>query len=186
MWPWTHALLGYVCYSLAVRATFRRRPADVPAILAVVAAVLPDLVDKPLAWTFDVVTTGYGPAHSLLVGVPLAAVVGAWAWRVGRREAGLGFLVGYASHLLGDLLFQYADEGELVASVVLWPVSPTAPDSAGSLVEQVVFFLVRYANQIQSGEATPYLVATLALAGGVVVLWVVDGTPGVRLLLDRD
>jgi len=186
MWPWTHALFGYACYSLAVRTGFRRRPTDAPALLAVFAAVLPDLVDKPLAWTFGVVGSGYGPAHSLLVGVPAAAAFGAWLWQRGRHEAGLGFLVGYASHLVGDLLFQLWDEGELVFSVVLWPLGPASPDSSGNLLEHVVFFLFRYAGQIRAGEATTYLLATIALAGGVVVLWLVDGAPGVRWLIRRD
>lgn len=186
MWPWTHALFGYACYSLAVRAGFRRRPTDAPAVLAVFAAVLPDLIDKPLAWTFDVVGSGYGPAHSLLIGVPIAAAAGWWLWRTGYREAGFGLLVGYASHLLGDLLFQLWDEGELVLSVVLWPVASSGAGSGGGFIEHVVFFLFRYAGQIRAGEATTYLLATIVLAGSVFVLWLVDGAPGVRLLIRRD
>lgn len=182
MWPWTHALFGYACYSLAVHAGFRRRPTDLPAIVAVFAAVLPDVIDKPLAWTFGITASGYGPAHSLLLGAPMATIVGLLLWRAGRHEAGFGFLIGYASHLLGDLLFQLFDEGELVIAVVLWPVAATGSDSTGGLLHHFLFFAHRYAGQIRSGEATTYLVATIVLAVAVLLLWILDGFPGVRWL----
>ena len=180
MWPWTHALFGYACYSLAVHAGFRRRPTDLPAVVAVFAAVLPDLVDKPLAWTFGVTAGGYGPAHSVLVGAPAAALLGLLLWRTGSEETGFGFVVGYASHLLGDVIFQFFDEGELVLSVLLWPIASAGSDSAGGLVHHFLFFLHRYGGQIRSGEATTYLLATVALAVGVLFLWILDGFPGVR------
>lgn len=182
MWPWTHAIFGYACYSLAVHAGFRRRPADLPAVVAVFAAVLPDIIDKPLAWTFGVTGSGYGPAHSLLLGAPLATLVGLLLWRSDRHETGFGFLVGYISHLLGDMLFQFFDEGELVFAVLLWPLAQSGPESPGGLLTHFVYFLHLYAGQIRTGEATSYLVATLALTAFVFVLWVADGFPGVRLL----
>lgn len=185
MWPWTHAVFGYACASLANRAVFGRGPSDAPALVAVFAAVLPDLVDKPLAWTVGVVETGYGPAHSVLVGLPLVAAGAVWLWYSERPDVGLALGVGYLSHLLGDLGFQYVDEGELVLSVVLWPVAPSAPDSTGGVVEHVVFFFARYAADVRTGDAAMYLVATMLLALATVGLWVVDGMPVLRLLVKR-
>lgn len=182
MWPWTHAIFGYACYSLAVHAGFRRRPTDLPAIVAVFAAVLPDIIDKPLAWTLGLTTTGYGPAHSILIGAPVATLLAIVVWRTGRREIGLGFLVGYTSHLVGDVIFQLFDEGELVFEVLLWPVAKTGPGSTGGLLVHFVFFLNRYIGQIRTGEASTYLLATMSLTVFVFVLWVLDGFPGVRLL----
>ncbi len=48
-------------------------------------AVLPDLVDKPLAWQFDLFETGYAVAHSAFVVVPALFVVYVLAR---RRRAG--------------------------------------------------------------------------------------------------
>lgn len=186
MWPWTHALFGYACYSLAVHTGFRRRPTDLPAVIAVFAAVLPDIVDKPLAWTLGITSSGYGPAHSLLIGAPTAAVIGFLLWRTGRHEAGFGFLIGFGSHLVGDLLFQLFDEGELVFAVVLWPVAEAGSGSTRGLVYHSLYFLHHYVWQIRSGQASTYLAATMALTVGVVILWFVDGAPGVRLLTRRD
>lgn len=182
MWPWTHALFGYVCYSLAVRAGFRHRPTDSPAVLAVFAAVAPDLVDKPLAWTFGVTASGYGPAHSILLGVPVAALAAVWTWHALGRESGAAVVIGYGSHLLGDIIFQFFDEGELVLSVVLWPVVAAGPDSQGGMLSHLVHFTLRYIAQIRAGAATAYFLGSTLLAAATVALWVADGTPGVGLL----
>ena len=50
--PWGHLAIGYLCLSLAIRARWRVPPQG-PAVIAVaIGTQLPDLIDKPLAWTF--------------------------------------------------------------------------------------------------------------------------------------
>jgi hypothetical protein len=47
------------------------------AALVAVAALLPDLVDKPLSWWLDVLPAGTSLAHSLTGFLPAAAVASA-------------------------------------------------------------------------------------------------------------
>ncbi|WP_420877704.1 metal-dependent hydrolase, partial [Rosenbergiella nectarea] len=77
-----------------------RRPPDGAAALAVVfASVAPDLIDKPLAWQFGIVSSGYGIAHSIFIAVPLSALAIWLARRAGRAPVGYAVAVGYLSHL---------------------------------------------------------------------------------------
>jgi len=50
MWPWEHLAFAYVLVSGYYRLAWRSRPTDAAAIVIAVGAVLPDLIDKPLAW----------------------------------------------------------------------------------------------------------------------------------------
>jgi len=186
MWPWTHVAFGYVWYSVAVHLLLRRRPTDVPAILAGVSALLPDLVDKPLAWSIGATGTGYGPAHSLFVGIPIVALVAVGLWRWARLELGIALFVGYASHLLGDIIFQYFDDGRIVTAVVTWPFGPAASESTGGILDHVVHYLRYYVHAIVTGEATTYVVMTIGIVVGVFALWIADGTPGLALVTSRE
>ncbi|MFC6964015.1 hypothetical protein ACFQL7_23110 [Halocatena marina] len=51
MWPWSHAAVGYLCYSIGTRLV-GRRPTTGPTVAVLFGALLPDLVDKPLSWVF--------------------------------------------------------------------------------------------------------------------------------------
>lgn len=184
MWPWTHVAFGYVWYSLATRLSLRRAPSDVPAVLAGTAALLPDLVDKPLAWTFGVTGSGYGPAHSLFVGVPLVLLASGLAWRRWRAEVGLALTAGYLSHLAGDILFQLFDDGRIVTAVVSWPFGPGGSESSGGVLAHVDYYLAHYVHAVLTGEATTYAILTFGIIGSVLALWIVDGMPGLALVLD--
>jgi len=73
MWPWGHAAVGYLAYSLGYRASDRRLTGA--AVIALgVGTQFPDLIDKPLGWTFGVLPGGRTLAHSLLT-VAVVAVV---------------------------------------------------------------------------------------------------------------
>lgn len=186
MWPWTHVAFGYVWYSVLVHLVLRRRPTDVPAILAGVSALLPDLVDKPLAWSIGATTTGYGPAHSVFVGVPLLALAAVGLWRRTRLEMGIALFVGYVSHLLGDIIFQYFDDGRIVTAVVSWPLGPGASESTGGILAHVVHYLRYYVHAIVMGEATTYVLVSIAIVVGVFALWIADGTPGLVVVTSRE
>ncbi len=185
MWPWTHLAFGYLSHSLATRFSLRRPPTDGPVLVALFASLLPDLVDKPLAWTFEVVATGYGPAHSVLVGAPLIFLISmGLLWHAAWREHGLALVTGYSSHLVGDLLFQFFDDGEFVGAVILWPVAAAESESSAGALERVMYFLVHYVDAVLDGEATGYALLTLAILIGVTVLWLLDGKPGINWLFD--
>jgi hypothetical protein len=74
-----------------------------PVLATLFGTQAPDLLDKPLAWTFAVLPAGRSLGHSLLFAVPLAVlcwyVIGG---RFDRPAVALGAAVGYVSHLFAD------------------------------------------------------------------------------------
>ena len=128
MWPWEHLAVGYLAYSLYSRVVLGRRPTGPDAVVLAFATQLPDLVDKPLSWGFDVFTVGYGAAHSLLVVVPVLCVAGLLVAR--RRLPGrpvAAYAVGHLSHLAGDLVYPVLRGEPLPVGRLLWPVASFPP-----------------------------------------------------------
>ena len=182
MWPWEHVLFAYVFYSVSVHLGSRSPPTDLAAAALALGALFPDLVDKPLAWQFGVVETGWGPAHSVFVAAPVAVLVYALAgWR-GDRRVGLAFCVGYLLHLPGDVLPASLSRGFLYLPPVLWPVGDPATTDHGSLLAGVYGLLTEYAVGLLALEVTPVVALQVGsvVAGGL--LWLYDGLPGLWLL----
>lgn len=179
MWPWEHAAFGYVLYSLLARVGYRRTPRSAPAVVAVVAAVLPDLIDKPLAWTFGVFASGYSVAHSVFVGLPAILLIAAAARRRGAAASGLALVVGYASHLVGDVVYPALIGNSIALSPLLWPlVETSASPTAGVFLDRFGYYFARYLRVLFSAEYWIYLLLQVALALSVVGLWLRDGKPG--------
>lgn len=100
--PFSHVLVpvgGLAVYTLSRE---RALPESEVVLLVAFAALLPDLVDKPLAWTFGATSSGRLVGHSVVVGGPLAAVVVAVAARFGYRQCGYAYALGHLSHLALD------------------------------------------------------------------------------------
>lgn len=181
MWPWEHVAFGYLLYSLGSHALRRRAPREWPALAVVCGALVPDLVDKPLAWSAGVFETGYGAAHSLLVVVPLLAAVLALGARRGHLAAAVGYAVGHLSHLAGDLLYALGEGEGLRVEILLWPLSsfPEAEQGPG-FVAVTLFYLDRYAGQVLELDPSPLLVLEALFMGSVFLLWLFDGAPVLR------
>ena len=126
MFPWTHAVFGYVLVLVVVFALGRR--VSRAELIAVIAGTqVPDLVDKPLAWGFAVLPSGRSLAHSLLFAVPLVALVVTSAWYRRHPEAGVAFGLGYLSHLIGDTYVAVYYWRPEEFTFLLWPVLPPYP-----------------------------------------------------------
>ncbi|MBX0287832.1 metal-dependent hydrolase [Haloarcula salinisoli] len=170
MWPWGHAAVGYLLCSLWIRSRYDRRPTAGIVLPLAVGTQFPDLVDKPLAWTFGVLPSGRAGAHSLLVAVPLLALL--W-WRVDgttARRAWAGFAVGYLVHLATDGVYALLEGDVSGLTYLFWPALslPSYAESPGILAH----FL--------AADITPYLLAELLLFAAATLLWAVDGAPGLR------
>lgn len=126
MLPWTHAVFGYLLL-LLVAGVFGRQLSRAELAAVIVGTQLPDIVDKPLAWWFGVLPSGRSLAHSLLVAVPLSAIVVAYAWHRAHPEVGFAFAVGYASHLVGDVYVAVLYWRPEELTFLLWPVLPAYP-----------------------------------------------------------
>lgn len=182
MWPWAHAAVGYLIYSLFLRVRNGDRHVDskdVPAERAVLALAVgtqfPDLVDKPLAWYMPILPTGRSLAHSLLVAGVVIALVGWIAQHAGQGEAGTAFGVGYISHSLADGVHAAAHAEWADLSYLAWPVLPSPAYEGPQSV------LARLAAL----NPTPTFLFELVLTAAAIALWARQGYPGLNLLWKR-
>ena len=170
MWPWGHAAVGYLICSLWLRTRYDRKPTAGIVLPLALGTQFPDLIDKPLGWTFGVLPSGRAGAHSLLVAIPLIAFL--W-WRLDSdagRQAWASFALGYLSHLATDGLYPLIEGQFADLSYLLWPALtlPAYEESPGIIAH----FL--------AADITPYLLAEVVLFAAATLLWAVDGAPGLR------
>jgi hypothetical protein len=188
------AYLVYSCYSRLGRG---HRPTAATALVVAVASQFPDLVDKPLAWTLSVLPSGRSLAHSLLVLVPLVALLYSVARvreegearpagaprnsdRGGGRPASEGeeplvvaFGIGALVHTFGDAFYSLIALEFREAGFVLWPAVPPLEYE----VEQ------SFAAHFALIDASPELYFEFLLVAVAAVLWRADGYPGLATVL---
>lgn len=183
MWPWGHLAVAYLAFSLVSRAYDGKPPTGGPTLVLAVASQIPDLVDKPLSWGFDVFAQGYGVGHSVFFAAPAIAVALAYAVHVGRTRYGLALGVGWSAHLASDVLFGVVlGEGPAVRTV-LWPLHRNPGYSVErGFFDRFQYYLVRFAEEILEGEMTMYLVVYALLFTSVLAVWILDGYPVLREL----
>lgn len=180
MFPWDHLLIGYVGYSVLARL-WRRRVDEASMAAVAVGSQFPDLIDKPLAWTFAVVPTGTTLAHSVFVALPGSALAAAVAWRFDRPTVGVAFAVGYLLHLPADVLFgPIVFGGPVEIEGLLWPVVPKEPAASEGLIANTAYYIRRFYANLGSRRFQTFLAIEGSLVMAALVLWVRDGTPGVR------
>lgn len=172
MWPWAHAATGYLLYRLWVH--YRRQEIDdVSALVLGLGTFLPDLIDKPLAWTFGVLTSGRSLSHSLLV-VGLVFAV-AWLLLDAKRSRTLLAVgtFGVLTHILGDALPLMVSGEWIEVGFLFWPVlRPSGPDEMASFLEHLLAI-----------GPTPFFIFQTLLTLVALLVWFRDGQPGLDLVL---
>lgn len=183
MWPWEHLAVGYVLYSLLAHLR-GRTPRTLPVLALLFATQMPDLIDKPLAWGFGVLPSGRTLAHSLLFATPAIAGVSVAGLLARAPRVGPAFALGYLSHLGGDVVYPLVVKGELRLGFLLWPLVPAVdqgpPGGLPHLRELVMDFVVF----LLTPRGTAYLLFDGSLVLVAFLVWVWDGMPGVRPLID--
>ncbi|WP_129112749.1 metal-dependent hydrolase [Halegenticoccus tardaugens] len=170
MLPWGHVAFGYLLYSLGIRRRTGVGPDGLAALA--VGTQFPDLIDKPLSWTFGVLPSGRSFGHSVFVACAVVALALWLGRRYDRRAAGAAFAGGHVTHLVADSLYPLADGRIGDVTYLLWPVVPA--DEVEHGLSFVEFFLAL--------EATPTLLFELALFAVAAGVWLRDGSPGLRAL----
>lgn len=181
MWPWEHAAVGYLAYSLLCHLVYRESPSGIETVAVVVAALAPDLIDKPLAWQFGVLESSYAVGHSIFVAVPLAIVVGLLARHVGRPRAGLAFAVSYLVHLPGDFVPHYLEDGSLPIERVLWPIA--GAEGSGARADPLALateYFREYVAELTAADPSTRYLLQLGIVAATVLLWLYDGAPILR------
>lgn len=181
MWPWEHLAFAYVLVSAAHRIAWRSRPTDAAAVATAVGALLPDLVDKPLAWGVGVLPAGRSLGHSLLVVGPVLVAVIALGRRARASRVAVAFAVATLSHLAGDVIYPLVVERELRAGFLFWPIVPAAGGGggAGGLFGQVAARVLDFRTFLATPRGLFFVAADLALVSVAVAVWYRDGLPGV-------
>lgn len=166
MWPTGHVALGYLLYTLTTRNRSGTPPATGPTLAVVVGSLLPDLVDKPLAWGLGVLPTGRTLTHSLLGLLPLCLLLYAVAWKRAESEVGVALVLGALAHTLVDAL-PALWRADTSARFLLWPLLAVEPyeTRAPTLLE------------LLSGALGDLLIE-VALFTVAVGVWYRDGCPG--------
>lgn len=179
MWPWGHAALGYVLFSVVVRTWPGRRVSDGPVLALLVATQFPDLIDKPLGWGFGIVPSGYSVGHSVFVAVPVGlalwAALSIWA---DRPVVGLATVVGWWSHLVGDVLFAVVTNQQITIGRVLWPVVMfDGTPLSGGVFDRIGIYLSQSVEFVLNGGPPLVVILMVGTPVAALVLWVADGTP---------
>lgn len=172
MLPWAHAAVGYLLYSAYSRQRLRRPPVGLTVYAVGLGTQFPDLIDKPLAWSFALLPSGRSLAHSVLLLVPLLVVLRV-AFRYPDQQAlTTAFGIGYVSHLFADGIGAIASGDFSGLRYLLWPLMSVP---TGEMRSFVAFFLAL--------ELTPLMLAGVVLTACGGAVWIYDGMPGVRDLL---
>lgn len=182
MWPWEHLAVGYLAYSALVHLLARRRPAGDAVVALAVATQFPDLIDKPLAWSLDVLPSGASLAHSLAFALPVTLVAVALAARAGRRRVGAAFAVGYLLHLPADVLYPVLLGDGPKTAFLLWPFVPAPPSDVAGFLPHFEELVATFVAHLATPRGTVYLAGELALVGAALALYAYDGAPGLRWL----
>lgn len=170
MWPWGHLAVGYLLYTLLSRTHCDRSPTGSATLAVIIGTQFPDLVDKPLAWSFDILAVGRSLAHSLVIASAVIALVRIGAARRDRPLLALAFGVGYLSHLATDAI-QPLIQGEYTALAYLgWPL--THPPIDGEELGFIGHFMTM--------TVTPLFILQFVLVGVAVVVWWYDEAPGLN------
>ena len=183
MWPWEHAALGYLLYSLALRATGREPPSDTGAFVLLFGTLLPDLIDKPLSWGLGVFPSGYALGHSIFFAIPIGILVIGIGVRTERPRLAAAFIVGHWSHIISDVLTPLRYGSSPAPGRALWPVVSATPYEADLGLGRGVTYLTDFISALGSMELTTLVVLYLTLPILTILLWILDGVPGLAVVL---
>ncbi|WP_248516633.1 metal-dependent hydrolase [Salinarchaeum laminariae] len=178
MLPWEHAAVGYLAYSLYARVVHRQPPRGDAVLAVAFAALLPDLIDKPLAWGAGALPSGKSLAHSLLFAGPAIVLAGLAA---GRRIA-VAFALSYLLHLGGDVLFPVALGHAPAYRFLFYPLIELPAADTPGLFARAGEVIHTFYEFLQTSRGRIYVLFEGALLGTTVVLWLFDGRPGLATI----
>lgn len=175
MWPWGHVAVAYLCWIAYARIADAEADDGTAIWIVAVAALIPDLIDKPLAWYVGVLPTGRSLGHSLVLLIPLSILVYLWARRVSRPHWGVAFGIGVISHAILDAL-PVLWRDDMSATFLLYPLlSIEGYGERGTPTVTELFF---------AGLGDPYFLLEIPLAAIAGFLWYRQGCPGIPPLAD--
>lgn len=169
MLPWGHAAFGYLSYTLYSRWRIGYRPIGLAVLALGLGTQFPDLIDKPLTWTVQLLPYGRSLTHSLLTFTVIVSTLRILTKYPDQRTLVNAFAIGYFSHLVADSVYPVLTQNYAGLGYWLWPLTAVPEGGSRSFTE---FFL--------SLEVTPIVVSEGVLTVVGMTIWVYDGMPGVK------
>lgn len=137
--PVNHFLVAFLPLTGYSLVRYRRVPRGSTLLVLLFATQLPDLVDKPLSWTFGLTPSGRMVAHSLVVSTPVITGVVYTAHQSGYGSPGNVFAFGYLSHLAADFYpILYLGSSYYFFPNLFWPLLSANPDRNTSFGSHVL------------------------------------------------
>lgn len=162
--PVSHFFVALVPLTAYTLLRHRRVPSGETILVLLFATQLPDLIDKPLAWTFGVLPSGRMLAHSLVIALPVVAVVLVLTHRHGYGKYGAVFGFGYLSHIAADFYHVlYLGTDYYFFPNLFWPLLEANPDHDTSFAAHVP-------------ELSAVVIVPIAVVGLVCAYAVLDAT----------
>lgn len=182
MWPWEHLAVGYVLVTLTYRRYTGRAPSDAAAIAVILGTQFPDLVDTPLAWCFEVVTSGVSITHFVFVATALSVLANVLARRLGHPAVGVGFAVDYLVHLPAGVRYPFLLGKGLPSIPFLWPLYVSDGGGVtGGFLASFASYLVEFIEFLATPRGMTFRVLELVFLSVAAWVWIADGYPGFPL-----
>jgi len=133
MYPLGHFAFAALPLLIYTIVRYQRPPRGHTLLLVLFGTQLPDLIDKPLAWTFGIIPSGRMLAHSLVIACPILLFGCFLAARRGFGRPASLFSLAYLSHIAGDFypVLRLVTEYYFFPNL-FWPLLPVNPDRAPS------------------------------------------------------
>lgn len=129
MRPLEHFALAALPVTAYTLVRYQRLPAGYEVLILLVATQLPDIIDKPLAWTVGFLPSGRMLAHSIVVSGPALAIVYLLGIYLGKSEYTGLFAGAYLLHLAGDFYpILWLGRSYYFFPNLFWPALPANPD----------------------------------------------------------
>lgn len=163
---WVHAAVAYLLYRVFLNQNSSSQLTGKEVLTLAGGALLPDLVDKPLAFVIPSLPSR-SVAHSVFITFVLLVVVGTLANRASQRDIGIAFAFGYLSHLSADLVDSVFIPEETLL-FLFWPVITEYHhiDTINDLLALL--------------SLSPYVLGQYLVTVIALLVWVRDGKPGYR------
>lgn len=131
MFPPVHPGVGYLLYAGLTRVHDAVPSGNGVVLAVVVGAAVPDLIDQPLYYLLALPSTRT-LGHSLLSALPVSLLAIALVRRSDvPNGVGIGFAIGYLSHLPADALWPLLLGKFRELGFLLWPIT-LSPDYEGT------------------------------------------------------
>lgn len=189
MWPWDHLAFGYLLYLVLRVWKPWPQPDDLTFIVLAIGTQLPDVIDKPLAWSVGLLPSGLSLGHSMVFLGILTSLAVSVSNRYGRPELAGALITGVASHLIGDVLFALLVGSPKPYQFLFWPVIPTVTEPSVGLAPTIGELWLNYIKFLSTSRGAVYLIINLTFIVMVLTIWISNGTPGIiavrRWISDR-